>query len=775
MKINMPVTDKEVLMKKDDILVTRTDLKGKIIFANDAFVAISGYSREELIGSNHNIVRHPDMPSAAFEDLWICLKQSRPWTALVKNRTKSGDYYWVEANVTPIFQNGVAHEYLSARYAPKREQIEKAERFYKELNAKTKTMRPTGVFAAIKFIQEISLWKKSAFSSLLLLGIISLLCYRLFIAEEFLLLSGVAVLTLLALTVNTLLTKTFDQCLEHSIGVMYRMADEKFRNPMPLNRNDQVGDFYRGLYGMQVKLNADIAEARQTGTDALRINQALDNVQSGVMVTNPNLNIIYMNKFAYQLFNDKEQQIRKQLPHFDAKKLMGANIDMFHKNPAHQRGMLDKLTSTYRSELKIGDLDMAVVVNPVVDKKGDRIGFVAEWSDRALEVMLDQEISKVVSAATLGDFTQRVNEQDKSGLYLKLTQNINQLMETSSTALSEVARVLKALSRGDLTEKITNAYAGTFQQLKDDANTTVDSLKEIVGTIKESTDSINTAAKEIAAGNADLSHRTEQQAASLEETAASMEELASTVKQNVDNARQARQMAVTASDVAVKGGNVVQQVIGTMSAINESSRKIVDIISVIDGIALQTNILALNAAVEAARAGEQGRGFAVVASEVRNLAQRSAAAAKEIKGLISDSVEKVEDGSKQVGEAGRTMEEIVASVNRVTDIMSEIAAASVEQSSGIDLVNQAVTQMDEVTQQNAALVEQAAAAAESLEEQAGTLSDTMAQFRLDTVGRHAAAPHRAASLQVVTHKPAVRLVASAAKPSHQNDDEWSEF
>jgi methyl-accepting chemotaxis protein len=359
---------------------------------------------------------------------------------------------------------------------------------------------------------------------------------------------------------------------------------------------------------------------------------------------------------------------------------------------------------------------------------------------------------------------------NKEGFTRALGEGMNTLMKTSNDSLGEVVRVLSALSRGDLTETITNQYQGMFGQLKDDCNTTVGNLAQSVSTIKEAADSINTAAKEISAGNADLSHRTEQQAASLEETAASMEELASTVKQNVENAKQANQMAVEASKVAVKGGSVVQQVVGTMSAINESSRKIVDIISVIDGIALQTNILALNAAVEAARAGEQGRGFAVVASEVRNLAQRSAAAAKEIKGLISDSVEKVDDGSKLVGEAGKTMEEIVASVKRVTDIMAEIAAASVEQSSGINQVNQAVTQMDEVTQQNAALVEQAAAAAESLEEQASTLSQTVSQFHLGSSYGRSAAPRRA-----IAHKPAPRQATSAARQSQLSDDEWAEF
>ncbi|MET3463804.1 methyl-accepting chemotaxis protein [Variovorax atrisoli] len=270
-------------------------------------------------------------------------------------------------------------------------------------------------------------------------------------------------------------------------------------------------------------------------------------------------------------------------------------------------------------------------------------------------------------------------------------------------------------------------------------------LTSIVLEIKDSSDTIATASAQIASGNQDLSSRTEQQASSLEQTAASMEELTSTVKQNADNARQANQLAVSASEVAVKGGSVVSQVVDTMGSINASSKKIVDIIGVIDGIAFQTNILALNAAVEAARAGEQGRGFAVVASEVRSLAQRSAAAAKEIKTLIGDSVEKVEEGSKQVEEAGRTMEEIVGSVKRVTDIMGEITAASQEQTSGIEQINQAITQMDQVTQQNAALVEEASAAAQSLQEQAGSLVRAVSIFKLDASGKHVASRTQAES------------------------------
>ena len=296
--------------------------------------------------------------------------------------------------------------------------------------------------------------------------------------------------------------------------------------------------------------------------------------------------------------------------------------------------------------------------------------------------------------------------------------------------LNRAVEVAKQVAEGDLTAHIEADSEDETGQLMHSLKAMNDNLLRIVGEVRLGTDTIATASSEIASGNLDLSSRTEQQASSLEETASAMEQLTATVKQNSDNARQANQLAVSASEVAVQGGTVVGQVVDTMQAINDSARKIVDIIGVIDGIAFQTNILALNAAVEAARAGEQGRGFAVVASEVRSLAQRSAAAAKEIKTLIDDSVEKAGQGSKLVESAGVTMTEVVSSVRRVTDIVGEISSASQEQSTGIEEVNRAITQMDEVTQQNAALVEEAAAAAQSLQDQAQNLATVVSVFKL---------------------------------------------
>ncbi|MCX7091912.1 MAG: methyl-accepting chemotaxis protein [Methylobacter sp.] len=557
-----------------------------------------------------------------------------------------------------------------------------------------------------------------------------------------------------------------------------QISQGNYSNAIEVERKDEIGRVMESLKAMQTKLGFDVAEIKRISDENLRVKIALDSICTGVMIADNNRNIVYINKPAVDILGKSEADIRKQLPNFSVADLLGTNIDGFHKNPPHQAQLLSSLIGTYKASLMLGDHTLVVTANPMFDKQGRRLGTVAEWHDRTAEVAVEKDVAAIVDASVAGDLSKRLDLQGKEGFILQLGVGINQLLETSENALNEVVRVLGALSHGDLTETISNDYQGTFGRLKDDSNTTVEKLKGIINQIKDATDSINAAAKEIAAGNNNLSHRTEEQAASLEQTAASMEELTSTVQANSQNAKQANRLAVNASDIAGKGVAVVGQVVTTMDDISQSSHKIVEIISVIDDIAFQTNILALNAAVEAARAGEQGRGFAVVAVEVRNLAQRAASAAGEIKNLINDSVEKVANGTQLVTQAGQAIQEIVGAIDGVTAMMSEISAASIEQTSGIEQVNQAILQMDDVTQQNAALVEQASASAELLEEQAEKLSVTVGGFKVNS---HAGASGGFVNAATVQKTAANVNPAAPAKPKRQtpaiasHHDEWEEF
>jgi aerotaxis receptor len=518
MRVNLPITDQEYVLSDGEIIVSRTTPKGVITYANDAFIRSSGFSRDELLGQAHNIVRHPDMPPAAFADLWRTLKSGQPWTAVVKNRRKDGGFYWVRANVSPIAVGEQILGYISVRTKPTREEIDAATELYGRMQAGTLRGQKlesgelvyTGVRGFLQRLHRTSFyarcwWTAAAFSAL------------------YIALAALSVTAPGALTATLILA---------ALGVLGSIA-----------------------FGMW--------SATQMGAPVI-------------------------------------------------------------------------------SALKVANRVVMGDVAATFPMKGD----------------------------------------------------------------PQLVRLFRML------DQMNGKLIGVLQD------------------VRSSTASVEGAAASIATGSDDLAKRTEEQAASLEETAASMEELTSTVKQNADNAKQADELATGASAIAVRGGEAVAQVVSTMNTISQSSKKIAEITGLIDGIAFQTNILALNAAVEAARAGEQGRSFAVVASEVRNLAQRSAAAAKEIKTLIAESVNTVDTGTRLASDAGNTMEEIVSAVNRVTSIVGEIATASHEQSCGIEQVNEAVTHMDEMTQQNAALVGDSADSAKSLEGQAKLLSDALSIFQI---------------------------------------------
>ncbi|OAX85802.1 chemotaxis protein [Xanthomonas nasturtii] len=560
-----------------------------------------------------------------------------------------------------------------------------------------------------------------------------------------LLVAGTVLVVLLSGALGLLITRSLTQPLSRATRAAESIAGGKLDNDVETQATDESGRLLKAMSRMQEQLRnliaaqADMAKRHDDGQISFRIDASAFPGDYGRMANDTNL--LVASHVAVQT---------------DLARIMG--------------------------RYAIGDLSDDMDTLP-----GEKAAFTDAMAQVKLNLgAMNGEIRQLAQSAANGDFSARGDAERFQYDFRAMVESLNTLMSTADGNLQSLSSLLQSIAAGDLTARMSGEFRGVFAQMRDDANATATQLAEIVSGIKASAVSIKGAASEIAAGNQDLSQRTEQQAANLEETAASMEELTSTVKQNAEGARQANQLAIGAASVAVQGGDVVGKVVDTMSGIEASSKKIADIISVIDGIAFQTNILALNAAVEAARAGEQGRGFAVVASEVRTLAQRSAGAAKEIKDLIDDSVRRVAEGSALVHTAGKTMSEVVASVQRVTDIMGEISAASQEQSAGIEQVNQTVTSMDETTQQNAALVEEATAAARALEEQAVGLTEAVAVFKTDAtypqVATHTA-PRSAPKAASPARKPGRLAAATASKPAARskpvavasNESNWSEF
>ena len=558
-----------------------------------------------------------------------------------------------------------------------------------------------------------------------------------------------------------------------------------------VDRTDEIGDLARSLDGI-----------RRSGQRSKRVENALDSADVNMMIADADNVIVYINDQFMQLLRESEANIRKDFPHFTANELIGQSIDVFHKKPEHQQRMLAALTAPHTADLTLGGLNFSLILTPVKNAAGERLGTVAQWNDMTAQRAIEEEINSVVSAAARGDFERRLTLDGKKGFMRGLADGVNEVIEATAAGIGEVNHVAAGLAAGDLTRRMGSSYEGSFAELARNINKTGESLAELIAQIGDSAESVSVATSEILQGANDLAQRTEDQAATVEKTSVAMEELSTTVNQNAESAKQANTLTEKASASADEGAEVMNDAVAAMEAIESSAAKISEIVVMIDEIAFQTNLLALNAAVEAARAGEAGKGFAVVATEVRTLAQRSSEASKEIKDLINSSSAQIGEGVQLVNKTGTTLSEIVEQVKEVSTLISEIAKASSEQAEGLAGVSAAVAKQDETSQQNAALVEETTAAVQSLESQSRELSGLVSVFNIGgarSMGVSAAASAapiaapapKATPAFRATPRPATAADAFSAAPNPvaasiskaeaalaapiDDDDGWDEF
>ncbi|HZP86027.1 MAG TPA: PAS domain-containing protein, partial [Burkholderiales bacterium] len=524
MRSNLPVTQREYVLRDGMTIVSKTDTKGRITYVNDDFIEASGFSEAELMNQPHNVVRHPDMPEEAFADLWATLKAGNPWTGLVKNRRKNGDFYWVLANATPIRESGTVTGYMSVRSKPARELVEAAEgayRLFRERRAHGLMIRDghvvrTGPIDWLNISAHTTLVQRLLLCVALVgapavFALMFLFMPQLLEGTRTTMASLLSLIMIVGIVVTVRLARSTARQIKAISEQTHELAQGRFQRTFDARGRDELADLRRALQALRTRLGFELSDTRKMAESAMRIQQALDNVATNVMVADKDYNIIYMNNSVNEMFRGAENDIQRDLPSFSAAALIGSNIDQFHKNPAHQRQMLDRLSSTHRASIKLGGRTFVLSVTPVLNDNGGRLGTAVEWVDRTNEVAVEGEVEGLVRAAGAGDFNKRIDVDNKSGFFAQLAIGMNVMLDTTEKGMQDLGRVLGGLAQGDLTQKIDQDYQGTFGQLKDDANRTLASLTDIIGRIRESTESINIAAREIAQGNSDLSQRTEEQ------------------------------------------------------------------------------------------------------------------------------------------------------------------------------------------------------------------------------------------------------------------------
>lgn len=717
-------TPEEYLIPPNLTLVSKTDLKGTILDCNDSFQIASGYTRDELIGSPHNIVRHPDVPSAVFKDMWKTLQSGMPWVQIVKNRRQDGGHYWVRANVTPLFdEQGKINGYLSVREPITEAEKAQAAKAYQQLKSGHASIDHGEITTGFNW-QKLNLWSKlnarqEMVAVALLVGVIPItLTHTLFNAS----LEVIVTLSVFMLIAAWLLGHYLHRHLMQARQFLLQLASGK--QILKLNaKPTYIGKIYAAIQSSALALGANRSNFESEQDRANQLQMAVDQAWVNMMMVDADGNITYLNQQLQNFFEQKQSLLQKALPDFNANDLLGQPISLFNT----QNQTLDPANfNQQETETQLHQIDalsFCLKIVPIKNRSDLFIGCVVEWEDKTKEDRLLKEVEKLHQGILIGDLQYRINLDNADQAMLPVAETLNMTLDSIVNSIDMATQTAINMSMGNFQQEIHQPCPGYFGVVKESLMVSMENISDILSGVQEVAGLIDTDSQSVRQASTTLSESAQQQAASIEETSASMEQMTSSVANSSEHAGQAAQKTSATAQKAANGVQVMADAITSMEAISTASQRIGDIIGLIDSIAFQTNLLALNAAVEAARAGEHGRGFAVVAGEVRNLAGKSADAAKEIRQLIEDTLEKVEQGSNYVNNSGQALNEIQLAVQEVDDIIAEISQSSHEQSQGISQVNIAISSIDTAVQQTAAMAEQNSQTAQQLE----TLTYAMTQ------------------------------------------------
>lgn len=671
----------EHILAADTVILSTTDLQGNIISCNQGFVEAAGYTREELIGQPQNLIRHPDMPAAAFKDLWDTIQDGRPWFGFVKNLRKDGRHYWVAANAAPIYTDGKISSYVSIRYPATDEQKQFAEQLYAEVRAgrakipatpKPKFDRWTmqGILMSAVglitpyFIENI--YANTIISSLSVVGL------------------GIVIWRAIALSKPN---KT-------QLDAIQALGNAQFQ--LPFAGDDTWSNV---LNQIRTRIGQNAAEVFDAYRETEMLTAAMNSTNANLMVADNDYNIVYINSSLKLLFKQLEKQIQQQLPHFNADKVVGSNIDVFHKDPAHQRQLLAQIkTEAWKAEFDVQGIKFSLTVAPIL--KDNRCnGYVIEWQDVTTQRSVEHSLDDAIKEASVGVISHRIPTDKLDGFYLTSATSINTLLHELQQFMAQTIQNIGKLAFNQLNNQIEGDYEGTFRMTQDAINISLHGLNNMVAQVQFTTNQVNQAMQDLTQNVEHLSQQMQQQGSALNNTTNATENMLNSIQQSLDGINSVDTITRRVTNQVNEGNQVMEDALKAMQAVEASGQQISNIVGLIDSIAFQTNLLALNAAVEAARAGEHGRGFAVVAGEVRALAGKSAEAAKDIKTLIDTSVQHISEGSIRAREASQALESIKNSVAEVNLTMEQVNQASIEQGQAIEQVNQAVSVLDNTSQQ----------------------------------------------------------------------------